>query len=234
LKLEDLLEASFERRLNRFLVSVKKDGQTTLAHLANPGRLGELLTPNRRLWLARRRGHGATEFKVVAADLEGVRVYLESRMANSLFREAVERRVIPEFRGLQVRRIEPRYRRSRFDFLLGPDRNVLIEVKSCTLVHDGVALFPDAPTRRGARQATDLAHSREDGFEGWIVFIVQRSDVSMFRVNRRNDPSFARALTEAVQSGVSLAAWRLGDDKSLTEIGLRDRIPIDLEDPEGL
>jgi len=229
MKLPDLLEAQFDRRLNRFLVSTTLHGRPTLAHLANPGRLEELLTPGRKLWLARRETPGVTEFKVVAADLKGRRVYLESKMANSLFSEAVANRVLPEFRDMRIIKDEPRFGHSRLDFLLGPGRKALVEVKSCTLVKDGVALFPDAPTARGARQASDLARACEHGYEGWMVFIVQTTGVSNFSLNLEKDPLFAEALFAAVQSGVNVGCWMLAEETPPSEIFLGEHVPVRLK-----
>ena len=49
--LGNLVQASFLRRDNRFRVQVELDGQEIPAHLPNSGRLTELLTRGRRVWL---------------------------------------------------------------------------------------------------------------------------------------------------------------------------------------
>ncbi|MGD8867437.1 MAG: hypothetical protein PVI01_07395, partial [Gemmatimonadales bacterium] len=46
-----LIEARFRDRPNRFLSIVELQGELLEAHLPDPGRLRELLTPGRRVWV---------------------------------------------------------------------------------------------------------------------------------------------------------------------------------------
>lgn len=50
---------------------------------------------------------------------------------------------------------------SRIDF---QDGNTFIEVKGCSLVENGVAMFPDAPTERGRRHLEELIKLKEKGY----------------------------------------------------------------------
>ena len=61
--------------------------------------------------------------------------------------------------GYPTVRREVSFGRSRLDFLLeAPDRRpCLVEVKSVTLVLDGLGCFPDAVTLRGRRHLVELA-----------------------------------------------------------------------------
>ena len=47
----NLVEATFVRRLNRFAANLEVDGREVMVHLANSGRLGELLRPGYRMLL---------------------------------------------------------------------------------------------------------------------------------------------------------------------------------------
>ncbi|GFP23657.1 sugar fermentation stimulation protein A, partial [Candidatus Hakubella thermalkaliphila] len=52
--------------------------------------------------------------------------------------------------------------RSRFDFLLKKDnQSLVLEVKSCTLFNQEIAMFPDAITLRGKRHLIELAELGE-------------------------------------------------------------------------
>jgi hypothetical protein len=58
----------------------------------------------------------------------------------------------------RILRSEVRMGRSRFDFLLQEKgEEILLEVKSCTLVGNKAAMFPDAVTERGTRHLEELA-----------------------------------------------------------------------------
>ncbi|MBS7637348.1 DNA/RNA nuclease SfsA, partial [Candidatus Bathyarchaeota archaeon] len=60
--------------------------------------------------------------------------------------------------------------------------SLFLEVKSCTLVENGVALFPDAPTSRGERHMKTLIKALEFG-RAAVLFLVQRGDAEVFRPN---------------------------------------------------
>lgn len=124
-------------------------------------------------------------------------------------------------------RREVRYGSSRFDFCVeAPDGGRLfLEVKGVTLVRDGCAEFPDAPTGRGARHLDELAAAVREGYAACALFVVQLEGVRSFAPCRRIDPAFADALARAAASGVTLAACgcrvapgsiRLGEPISVT------------------
>ena len=102
-------------------------------------------------------------------------------------------------------RTEPRIDHSRLDFLLTDGkggRGCYVEVKSCTLVRDGVVLFPDAPTVRGRRHVEELMRIRSLGFEASLIFIVQRRKAKSFKPNSDLDPKFGEAVRKAYEKGV--------------------------------
>ncbi len=92
---------------------------------------------------------------------------------------------------------------------------MLLEVKSCTLVEDGIAMFPDAITTRGTRHVQTLAQLLEAGeFETAVLFVVQRADGEGFRPAKHIDPAFAKALKDASDKGVKLLAYNAVVDKT--------------------
>ena len=80
------------------------------------------------------------------------------------------------------------------------------EVKSVTLVQDGLALFPDAPTVRGTRHVSELEQAVKSGTRATVLFIVQRDDARAVAPHAGIDPEFTRALQSAAASGVVLRA----------------------------
>ena len=148
-------------------------------------------------------------------------------LANRIFEAALRRRGAPGLVGARVVRREARYGRSRIDFVLeSRGRRVLTEIKSVTLVEDERALFPDAPTERGARHLRELAaHCRRRG-RALVVFVVQRDDARSVSPHPVNDPAFARAATEAAAAGVRFLAYAC----RVTPAGvtLERRVPVRL------
>lgn len=92
--------------------------------------------------------------------------------------------------------------------------DLLVETKSCNLVVDGLALFPDAPTKRGTRHLLELAEAVKDGMRAAVVWFVQRDDARRLAAHRDADPAFARAMQEAAANGVELYAYRCHVDPS--------------------
>jgi sugar fermentation stimulation protein A len=97
---------------------------------------------------------------------------------------------------------------SRLDLMLeGRTGRCYIEVKSVTLVENGVGLFPDAPTARGAKHLRTLETVLEAGHRAAVIFIIQRPDVFEFATSDPSDPDLARALRSAVSVGVEAYAY---------------------------
>ncbi|MBR1495955.1 MAG: DNA/RNA nuclease SfsA [Acidaminococcaceae bacterium] len=86
-------------------------------------------------------------------------------------------------------------------------RKIFVEVKGVTLEQDGVVLFPDAPTERGVKHVHELIQCHGEGYETYILFVVQMDHASYFTPNRKTHPQFADALCEAKQAGVQLLAY---------------------------
>lgn len=209
MRLSALLQpATVLKRENRFLVRAELDGVEIHAHMANPGRLPELIYPGAIVYV-RPATHPErrTAWDVVMVKRGRCYCCLDTRMANAAFHEALLNRRIPEFADYQTIACEKYYGNSRLDFILNPDtERVLIEVKSVSLVIGGHAFFPDAPTLRGAKHVRELAEASRQGESAWIVFVCQRRDPLSVSPNEGTDPDFARALREARDAGVNFMA----------------------------
>ncbi|MBW2058147.1 MAG: DNA/RNA nuclease SfsA [Deltaproteobacteria bacterium] len=197
--------AYFLSRPNRFLVQCKRGEKTFAAFLPNSGRLLELLLPGRRLYLVKEGGAAAarrkTEYTVVAVEREGRPVMLHTHRTNDVVRYLLERGEVPGLEKARVKAAEVRVGQSRFDFLLemGGER-IFLEVKSCTLFGDHVAMFPDAVTARGTRHLRDLAALRRQGVRGAVVFVVHWPESRIFMPDYHTDLAFSRTLLAVRQT----------------------------------
>jgi len=220
-----LLPARFVARPNRFIVEARLDGVAgggaVRAHLPDPGRLSDLLLPERRLWLEPApagRGRRTAWTAVVAEVPGGERVSLDTRLPNRLVAAALTAEALPELAPFRLERPEFRLGRSRFDFLLadGRGRRLLLEVKSVSMVEGDCALFPDAVTARGARHVSELGELAASGrWQTAVLFVVQRADARRVEAARQIDPAFADALATARARGLAVLArsCRVGTDR---------------------
>jgi sugar fermentation stimulation protein A len=221
-----LLEANFVSRPNRYLIIAERDGRHFETACRDPGRLGWLLHAGVALRLRHAPGPARrTAFDVVLARRGASWVSLLPTLANQLFEEAIVAGRAPGLRGARVLRREVTHGESRFDFLLRHrGRDMLAEVKSVGLVERGRALFPDAPTERGARHVRELtAHARSGG-DALLAFVVQGAGAEAIAPHAALDPEFAKALAEARRAKVRV----LGFSCRITEEGaeIRGRLPV--------
>jgi len=228
-----LTRGRFVARRNLFLVEVELASGMTPCFLPNPGRLPELLVPGTEALVARpapaARPAGApprsTAHDLVAVRYAGCWVSVDTRLPNALFREAHGKRRIAELADTTIARAEHRHGTSRFDYLLTRGgAPLLLEIKSVSLVVEGVARFPDAPTVRGARHVRELTAARRAGHDVCALFCVQRPDARALEPNDATDPEFGDALREAHAAGVTLLAYTCRTDAA--RIAIATRIPI--------
>ncbi len=211
-------DAVLVSRRNRFVAEVRlADGREALAHVANTGRLPELMVPGRRVLLRPAADGSArrTPYSLALIESPPPRprwLALETPLANRLFARLVDERLLAELSGESVVRAEVAHGRSRFDFLLADARGGqrLVEVKSANLFVDGEARFPDAPTERGRKHLDELSEHARAGHRAAVVFVLMGGRASRLRPNAATDPLFARALAGAAEAGVLLLAARLG------------------------
>jgi sugar fermentation stimulation protein A len=203
-----IVEGVFKERITRFSALVQVGDTTVPCFLPNPGRLSELLTRNVKVILRETAGgKRKTSYDLIGVHYKSQLVSVDSRVPNKLVLEALRNRDLEEFSEYSIIKPEHPYRRVKFDFFLSNGQKpCLLEIKSCTLVKDGVALFPDAKTERGTRHVRDLLKAKNEGYRTCILFIIQRTDAKVFSPNDEADPEFGKALRQAAKQGVEVYA----------------------------
>ncbi len=191
--------ASFVKRPNRFLVACRGEGKTFRAYLPNPGRLRELLLPGKTLYLSAPKAQRGrkTRRTVLAVERDGSPILLHTHLANGAAEELLRLGMVPGLEKARVLKREVSIGRSRFDFLLElQGKPFVLEVKSCTLYGQTMAMFPDAVTERGRRHLDELAGLSRNGIRAGVLFLVHSSKVRYFLPDYHTDPDFARTLYE--------------------------------------
>jgi len=233
-----LVRGRLVRRYKRFLADVLLDnGETVIAHCANPGSMMGLAVPGSVVWLA----HSADPKRKLAyswilLDLADesftARVGINTSAPNALVAEGIGLGQIPELAGYEQLRREVRYgANSRIDLLLsGPGRpDCYVEIKNVHLSRvSGLAEFPDSVTARGAKHLRELALMASSGARAVMLYIVQRDDARAMGLAGDIDPVYASAFAEARKAGVECLVYDCRLD--LTEIVINQRLPF-LERP---
>jgi sugar fermentation stimulation protein A len=192
-------KSEFIDRPNRFVVRCLKEGQEITAFLPNPGRLQELLLPGRRLYLTRDGFSNQRKYPytVVAVERERMPIMLHTHMTNAVARYLVDKGQVPGLEGARVIGKEISVGHSRYDLLINHEgQEILTEVKSCTLVGNRIAMFPDAVTERGARHLRELAELSGEGRETAVLFVIHWQKAEYFLPDYHTDLHFARTMLE--------------------------------------
>lgn len=224
-----LVEGVFIQRLNRFVALVEIGGIQERVHVPNSGRMKELLVMGSQVWLAPAAGKKRlTAYTLLLVKYDNLLVSVDSHLANQLLFTWLTEGLLPELAGYQSFKREVNYGASRLDFFLACEREgCFVEVKSVTLVEEGEACFPDAPTERGSRHLAELTRAASEGLRAVVVFVVQREDAESFRPNDQMDPRFGQALRQAVKAGVEAYAYTCW--VGLSGVSLNKRIPVVLD-----
>ena len=227
-----LIKGKFVERPNRFLTRVELNGKIVDSHLPDPGRLRELLVVGAELYLrpVPPESERKTHYTTVMVKHNGTLISLVSALPNSFVQESLEHHQLPLLKGYRLEKAEVSLARHRLDFLLKDpdDKPFYLEVKSVTLVEDGIAQFPDAVTERGTRHVKTLENMVHGGQSAGVLFVCQRPDAQKFRPMYERDPKFAAALKSAVESGVKV--WCITTKVTLDEMIFQQEIPVYFND----
>lgn len=223
MKYKEIIAAEFLERPNRFVAYVNLCGERTKVHVKNTGRCRELLKDHARVYLEKNdRETRATAYDLVAVDRDGLLVNMDSTAPNRVAAEWLQAGGLYE--DVSLIKPEKTFENSRFDFYVesASGEKAFIEVKGVTLERDGAAAFPDAPSERALRHVEELIEARRQGYEAYLLFVIQMKGVSFVEPNMDTQPAFGEALKRARRAGVRLLAY----DCLVREDGLEMDAPV--------
>jgi sugar fermentation stimulation protein A len=226
-----LLPGVLLQRYKRFIADVRlTDGRVVSAHCANSGSMSGCSEPGRQVYLSqsdnpKRRLQYTWEIIEMPASL----VCVNTSVTNILVRRAITAGLIPALAGYERCRSEVKCgEHSRIDLVLDHAHRppCFVEVKSCTLVEDGVARFPDAVTTRGLKHLKELQEQIRIGNRAAMFFLVQRVDATKFGPADHIDSAYGLELREAYRNGVEIFCY---DVRLTSERMIVNRpVPLDL------
>lgn len=230
MKFKSLVPCRFIKRYKRFLVDVElSDGSVGTAHCPNTGSMRGCLSPGNRVLLSvSDNPKRKYPYTMEMIQVDGFWVGINTSRTNYLVREALENGVVTELGFVDEIRSEVKVsEKSRLDFQFRQgEMKVFMEVKNCTMVEGGIALFPDAVTARGCKHLRELLVLKKQGFGAVVFFCVQRMDGRSFSPADHIDPLYARTLKEVVAEGVQVLAYQAF--VSPAEIRITHALPVHL------
>ena len=203
--IENPLECSIVRRINRFVVEVCLKGKRDRAHINNTGRLHEFLVEGKRGFCLRNKRPGKTDYRLFSMREGELGAIIDTQLQMRAFERSLEMKLIPWLEGCSILRRNARLGESVIDYLLQCEgREVYLEVKSAALREGEHAMYPDCPSTRGRKHIRELANRAKGGSRAIILFIGALPGVKAFRPNRSADPELYELLLEACEVGVEL------------------------------
>lgn len=226
MKYNNIHKAKFIKRLNRFVCEVELEGEKVLCHVKNTGRCRGLLKEGATVYLQKSDNPDRKYKYSLITVRKGERlINMDSQAPNKAVHEWLKAEKL--FKNITYLKPESTYGKSRFDFYFEYEgKKAYMEVKGVTLENDGIVSFPDAPTERGVKHINELCECVKQGYEAYIMFVVQMKDVLYFTPNAENDPAFAKAIRKAENKGVKVLCY----DCEITEneMKLKDEVVIKL------
>jgi sugar fermentation stimulation protein A len=84
-----------------------------------------------------------------------------------------------------------------------------VEIKNVHLMRQaGLAEFPDAVTKRGAKHLAELSDMVATGARAVMLFLIQIGSARRFALARDIDPAYGEAFDAARRAGVEAIAYR--------------------------
>ena len=207
MKYERIISAKFLARPNRFIAHVDIDGETAVVHVKNTGRCRELLTPGATVYLSVSDNPARkTKYDLIAVekatDNGVILINMDSQVVNGVAEEYLS----SLFPNGKIKR-EVTFGKSRFDFYIENEgARIFCEVKGVTLENNGVVSFPDAPTERGVKHLNELILAKSQGYDAWVLFVVQMKGAKYLTPNDQTHKEFGDTLRRARECGVNVRA----------------------------
>jgi sugar fermentation stimulation protein A len=228
MKYNNMKAGIFRSRPNRFIAFVEIDGIEEICHVKNTGRCKELLIPGVKVYVQEHDNPSRkTRFSVIAVEKRNRLINMDSQAPNKVVLEWIQKGGL--FQDVTYIKPEKTFGDSRLDlYVEASNKKIYIEVKGVTLEEDGIVRFPDAPTERGIKHLKELCECRRQGYEAYLIFVVQMSHVNHFEPNDKTHSEFGEALRQAREQGVCILAYDCEVDFDKLEIGIP--VTVDLKE----
>ena len=206
-----LISGELIKRYKRFFVDVKIDNKTVTAHCPNTGSMMGLLEKGNKVWLSKSDNpKRKLKYTLQVIESNGSKVGVNTHLANKIALDAIYKSKIQNFKNYNFVKQEIKFgNNTRFDFLLTKkNKKIFIEVKNVTLSRlKGIAEFPDAITSRGQKHIQELLNANKQGYNIYLLFVIQRDDCNKLKIAKDIDPKYCELLTKAVKKNLNILCY---------------------------
>ena len=206
-----LLSGVLIKRYKRFFVDVRIKKQIITAHCPNTGSMLGLLKNGNKVWITKTNNtKRKLKYTLQIIEVDGKKIGVNTHLTNKIVFEALNNSFFKQFKkGIKITREKTFGVDTRFDFLIeNKKKKAFIEVKNVTLSRKpSLAEFPDSITTRGAKHLNSLIDAASEGYDSYILYVIQREDCNKFTIARDIDPQYYKLLTYAVKKNVKILCY---------------------------
>lgn len=231
LKKQGLIPCLIRKRINKFVVEVEVNGELAYAHLANTGKLEDLLIKGKRCYCERIKGKKLS-FRLLAVSNGNSFSIIDTKLHEEIFIRALEIGILPWARNCSLQKRNVKIGKEVIDFLMTCNSiSTYVELKSAVLkLNERFASYPDTETKRGKRQIRALAENREDGTDAIVLFVSSLPSVDAFKPCCRCDEEILDTIRHASEKGVKFKCINVIYDEEKSEVILEDSdVPVILD-----
>ena len=206
-----LIPGELVKRYKRFFVDVKIHNTIVTAHCPNTGSMFGLLNKGNKVWLSKNDNpKRKLKYTLQIIEQKNKKVGINTHLTNKIVYEALTDKRIESFKNFDNIQTEVKFgENTRFDFFLSTKKQkVFIEVKNVTLSRtEGVAEFPDTITSRGQKHINELVKANKEGYQVYILYVIQRDDCQKFEIAKDIDSKYYELLEKAVKKNLKVLCY---------------------------
>ena len=206
-----LISGQFIKRYKRFFVDIKIKNKVVTAHCPNTGSMFGLLKKGNNVWLSKSNNpKRKLKYTLQIIEDQKSKVGVNTHLTNKIVLHALKNNLIKVFnKNIEIK---PEFKfgeNTRFDFLILKKKyKAFIEVKNVTLSRiKNIAEFPDAVTSRGLKHINELIKASRQGYEIFILYLIQRDDCKSFTIAKDIDPLYSNSLAKAVKKKLNVLCY---------------------------
>ena len=209
----ELIPGVLIKRYKRFFVDIKLKNKVVTAHCPNPGSMINLLKSGNPVWITKTDNKNRKlQYTLQIIKINNIKYCINTHITNKVVQESLQDKLINELKEFTLIRPEKKFgKNTRFDFLLynnRKDKKAFLEVKSVSLSRKkGHAEFPDAVTTRGKKHLENLMLANNQGYESYLMFLIQIEDCKTFGIASDIDPEYSSVFKEALKKNVKVICY---------------------------
>ena len=207
----ELIPGVLIKRYKRFFVDIKLKDKIITAHCPNPGSMLKLLNKGNPVWITKsNNSERKLKYTLQIIQVNEKKFCINTHITNKIIHEALNKRLVKELSMYNFIKPEQKFgSNTRFDFFLSnSNKKAFLEVKSVSLIRSkNHAEFPDAVTSRGKKHLESLVLANKEGYETYLMFLIQIENCKSFGIASDIDPEYFKVLQNALKKNVKILCY---------------------------